>query len=82
MKALEASGYLKKRGSRKTQAGFEAAVYESTAKAYLAFLLESMTLDELVNRIDENVALELLAIVMRSINSCEVPFHCPPTGGS
>jgi hypothetical protein len=28
VKALEASGYLKKRGSRKTQAGFEAAVYE------------------------------------------------------
>jgi hypothetical protein len=46
-----------------TKAGFEATVYELSAKAYLALMLASISLENLLNRIDEDSATEILAAI-------------------
>lgn len=63
IKALEETGYIKKAGTRETKAGFEAVIYELTARAYLALLLIEITLDDLLTKVDENTALAILAII-------------------
>jgi len=63
VRSLEESGYTQKMGVKKTKAGFEAIIYELTAKAYLAILLNSINLDELVMRADEATASAILAAV-------------------
>jgi len=64
IKALEETGYIKRTGTRKTKAGFEAIIYEVTARAYLALILNSMNLDELLEAIDEDIALVILADIL------------------
>ena len=66
VRSLEESGYIKKTGVKKTKAGFEASIYELTARAYLALLLNSINLDELVKRVDEATALTTLGIITRA----------------
>jgi len=63
VRALEESGYINKIGAKKTKAGFEASIYELTAKAYLAILLNSINLDELVTQVDEATASAILAAI-------------------
>lgn len=63
VRALEKSGYVKKTGAKKTKAGFKASIYELTARAYLAILLNSVNLDELVTRADEATASIILAAI-------------------
>ena len=58
---LEKSGYVRRTGARKTKAGFEAHEYEPTAKAYLVLLLNSISLEELLSRLDETGGNEILA---------------------
>ena len=41
--------------------GFEAHEYEPTAKAYLVLLLNSISLEELLSRLDETGGNEILA---------------------
>lgn len=65
-RALEALGYVKKIGVKKTKAGFEAIIYELTARTYLAILLDSINLDELVTRADETTASAILGDIMRA----------------
>ena len=64
VRSLQESGYIKKIGSKKTKAGFKASIYELTARAYLAILLNSTNLDKLVTRADEATASAILAAVM------------------
>ena len=64
VRALTESGYIKKTGVKKTKAGFKASVYELTARAYLAILLNSINLDELVFVVDEATASSILADIM------------------
>jgi len=64
VRALEEPGYVKKIGSKKTKAGFKASIYELTAKAYLAILLNSINLNKLVTRADEATASAILAAVI------------------
>ena len=45
---------------------FEAFMYELTARAYLAILLNSINLDELVMRVDEATASSILGDVIRA----------------
>jgi hypothetical protein len=45
VRALEDSGYVKKACVKRTKAGFEASTYELGAKAYLAMLLNSVSLE-------------------------------------
>jgi DNA-binding Lrp family transcriptional regulator len=67
VRSLKESGYIKKIGSKKTKAGFKASIYELTAKAYLAILLNSINLDELVMRADEATASAILAAATSTI---------------
>jgi DNA-binding PadR family transcriptional regulator len=62
-RALEQTGYLKTAKIENTKAGFEAAVYELTARTYLALMLDSISLENLLNRIDEDSATEILATI-------------------
>jgi len=64
VRLLKESGYINKIGVKKTKAGFEASIYELTARAYLAILLNSINLDKLVTRVDEATASAILAAVM------------------
>ena len=60
---LQCLGYVKEARVKNTKAGFEAIEYELTAKAYLSLALDSINLEDLLNRIDEVVALEILTAV-------------------
>lgn len=66
VRSLEESGYVKKIGAKKTKAGFKASIYELTARAYLAILLNSINLDKLVMRADEATASAILGDIMRA----------------
>ena len=61
VKALEESGFIKKTGVKKTKTGFEAAIYELSARAHLALVLDSINLDELLSHVDETAASTILA---------------------
>jgi len=67
VRALEGSGYVKKACVKRTKAGFEASTYELAAKAYLAILLNSVSLEELLTRLDETAANLILADIIRII---------------
>lgn len=66
MRSLEESGYIKKIGAKETKAGFKATIYDLTAKAYLATLLNSINLNELINQIDETTAIQILTNIIFS----------------
>jgi len=61
VRTLEELGYVERVGTRKTKAGFEAALYQLTAKAYLAIMLNQVDLDDFIDEADETIALEALA---------------------
>ena len=56
VRALEQLGYVKRIGVRKTKAGFESTVFEMTSRAYLAILMDSIDLDDLLARMSEDSA--------------------------
>jgi chromosome segregation and condensation protein ScpB len=66
VRSLEESSFIKKTGVKKTKAGFKASTYELTARTYLAILLNSINLDELVMRVDEVAASVILGDIMRT----------------
>ena len=66
VRLLKESGYINKIGEKKTKAGFEASIYELTARAYLAILLNFINLDDLLMKVDEATASEILAAIMSS----------------
>jgi len=61
VRALEESGYIKKIGVKKTKAGFEAAIYELTARAYLAVLLSQINMDRFLEEAEDDAVLSALA---------------------
>jgi len=67
IRLLKESGYINKIGIKKTKAGFEASIYELTARSYLAILLNSINLDKLVMRVDEATASMILAAITYTI---------------
>ena len=44
-------------------AGFEATEYELTTRTYLALMLDSISLEDILNQIEDGVALEILAAI-------------------
>jgi len=60
VRALQELGYIKKIGVKKTKSGSEASLYCLTAKAFLAMLLNSTDLNDLLMRLDEVTALAIL----------------------
>jgi len=67
VKALESSCFIRRLGSRKTRAGFETIIYDLTTKAYLAMLLDCVSLEDLAMRANNDIASELLAIIVQDI---------------
>jgi hypothetical protein len=63
VRSLERLGYLKIVGSRRTKAGIKVSVYELTARAILALFLNSINIENLLDRIDEESATEILAVI-------------------
>jgi hypothetical protein len=66
VRALQQVGYVREVNVKSTKAGFEATEYELTARAYLALMLDSTNLEDLLSRMDEDVALELLSALIAS----------------
>jgi DNA-binding PadR family transcriptional regulator len=64
IRLLKESGYINKIGEKKTKAGFQASVYELTARAYLAMLLNRINLDDLLMKVDEATASEIFTAIM------------------
>jgi len=62
VRALQQLGYVKEVKVKSTKAGFEATEYELTTRTYLALMLDSINLENLLNRMDEDVASEILAL--------------------
>jgi len=50
VKALEEHGYVEKSGERKTKTGSAAKLYQLTARAYLALLLDGINLDKFIEK--------------------------------
>jgi len=66
VRTLQESGYIKKTGVKKTKAGFKAAIYELTTRAYLAILLNTINLDKLITRADNATASAILGEIIRA----------------
>jgi Trm5-related predicted tRNA methylase len=63
VRALQQQGYVREVNVRGTRAGFEATEYELTTGGYLALMLDSVNLEDLLSRMDDDVASEILAAV-------------------
>lgn len=61
VRALEEHGYIEKSGERKTKTGFAAKIYQLTARAYLAMLLDRVNLDDFVEKASEAKMFSALA---------------------
>jgi hypothetical protein len=48
VRALQQQGYLKEVNIKSTKAGFEATEYELAAKTYLALMLDSINMEDLI----------------------------------
>jgi len=68
VRALEGLDYLAKIGLRKTQAGFQAVLYQLTPRAYLALLLNQINLDKFVNNMGETGVIAALASFIGEYN--------------
>ena len=64
VRSLQQQGYLKEVKVKSTKAGFEATEYELTTRTYLALMLDSINLEDLLIRMDEDVAAEILATLV------------------
>jgi len=67
VRALKESAYLRIVSIQNTKAGFEASLYELTNKACFAMILNLTNIDEFLSRIDEETALEILTIFLRTL---------------
>jgi hypothetical protein len=61
VRELQNLGYTIEARIKNTKAGFKAAEYELTMRAYLALMLDSVKLEDAIERIDENTGVEILA---------------------
>ena len=71
VRTLEQLGFVKEVGVKSTKAGFEAIEYELAIRAYLALMLDSINLEDLLNRMDQDVASEILAAIATLTQSAE-----------
>jgi hypothetical protein len=64
VRALEKRGYVGKSGERKTKTGFIAILHQLTARAYLAILLDRISLDSFIEKTSEAGILSLVLEVI------------------
>jgi len=77
IRALEELGYLEKAGTRKikTQRGSQATLYQLATRAYLAILLNEVSLDNFVQKAHEgNVETMLVALALHA-SILEIPSN-------
>lgn len=72
MRILEEYGYIKKVGIRKTQAGFQASLYQLTSRAYLAIVLNRVNMDNLIQKASEESILAILATLIPEMSVFDV----------
>ena len=72
VRVLEEYGYIKKVGTRKTQAGFQTSLYQLTTRAYLAILLNRVNLDTLIQKASEESILAILAALIPEMSVSDV----------
>jgi len=64
VRALEELGYIEKSGERKTKTGFAAKLYQLTARAYLALLLDGIDSDKFVQKAPyESIVTTMSAVI-------------------
>jgi hypothetical protein len=63
IRILEETGFVRKAGFKKTKAGIETPIYEVTAKALIALLLDKFSLEELLNRLNESLIFQTIVTV-------------------
>ena len=61
VRALESLGYLEKAAMRKTQAGFQAMLYQLSTRGYLALMLNQINIQAILQKADKTTILSLLA---------------------
>jgi DNA-binding MarR family transcriptional regulator len=66
VRALEERGYVEKSGERKTKTGFAAKLYQLTARAHLAMLLNRTNLDDFIEKAAEAKIFNALAAFIYS----------------
>jgi len=64
VRVLERQGYVEKSGERKTKTGFAANLYQPTARAYLAMLVNRMNLEDFIEKAPEAKILTALAALI------------------
>lgn len=64
MKLLERPDYVNKVAEKETKAGFKASIYDLCPKTYLAILLSSIDIEELIAEVNEDTALAITAILL------------------
>ena len=64
VRVLERLGYVKKAGTKKTLPGSIGILYQISSKAYLALMLDQVSLNDIIEKTDETAALELLARIV------------------
>ena len=66
VRALQQSGFLNGISLQTVEAGSEAVVYELSPKAYLALLFDSLSLEIVIDRLEDQFATEVLAAILAS----------------
>ncbi len=61
VRALESSNYLERTGTRETQAGFKATLYQLSTRGYLALMLNQINIETILQKADKTAILNLLA---------------------
>lgn len=69
VRCLERFGYVEKAGTTKTLPGSIGILYQISSKAYLALVLDQVSLNDIVEKTDEAAALELLARIVSSVSA-------------
>jgi DNA-binding transcriptional ArsR family regulator len=67
IRALEELGYVKATDIQNIEGRTKAVVYELKTKAYLALMLDSISLETLLNRTNEETATKILAAIAELI---------------
>jgi hypothetical protein len=71
VRSLEQIGYLKKLKTQSTKAGFKTIIYELTNRAYLALVLNAINIDDLLNTLNEEFALQITAIIAEATSKTQ-----------
>jgi DNA-binding MarR family transcriptional regulator len=67
VRALEELGYVKAADIQNTEGRTKAVVYELKAKAYLALMLDSISLESMLSRTNEETATKIMAAIAELI---------------